>query len=61
MESTEYLTVREAAAYLKVAIGTLYNWRHAGIGPESVNVRRSVRYRRADLDAWIEQQSERVI
>lgn len=62
MESTELLTVRAAADYLKVATGTLYNWRHAGTGPPAVTVGvRSVRYRRSDLDAWIDEQSERVI
>ena len=57
MESHELLTVTEAADYLRLARGTLYNWRHLGRGPRCVSAGRSVRYRRSDLDAWLDEMS----
>ncbi len=50
---------REAASLLCYSVRGLQNWRHRGGGPRFVKVSaRSVRYRRSDLLAWIE---ERVI
>ena len=48
------LTAAEAAAYVNVSIRTLARWRAAGLGPAIVKLSaRTVRYRVADLDAWI--------
>ena len=35
-------------------IKTLYDWRHKGCGPLGMRVGRYVRYRRSDVDAWLE-------
>ena len=53
----EFMTAREAAAYLRVHLVTLYVWRkegriHAG------RAGRSLRFRKADLDAFLLQSSE---
>jgi excisionase family DNA binding protein len=48
------LTPTEAASYLRLAVGTLANWRWRGEGPPYVLYGRRVRYRRSDLDAWME-------
>jgi excisionase family DNA binding protein len=53
------LTVKELAEYLGVPVATLYQWRHRGEGPPGFKVGRHVRYRRTDIEAWIEQQLER--
>lgn len=46
---------REAADYLGYTVRALQNWRVRGGGPKFVRVsRRSIRYRRRDLNAWIE-------
>jgi hypothetical protein len=43
-----------AAAYLgEVPEGTMRQWRYLGKGPAYVKIGRHVRYRRADLDAFI--------
>ena len=43
----------EAADYLGYTVRALQNWRLRGGGPEFVRVsRRSIRYRRRDLNAW---------
>jgi excisionase family DNA binding protein len=47
------LTIEEVAEYLQVPVQTLYHWRYKRTGPESVRVGRFVRYRRADVEAWL--------
>jgi excisionase family DNA binding protein len=39
---------------LNVPVGTLANWRYHGKGPRFVKVGRHVRYRRSDVEAWLE-------
>ena len=52
--------IAEAAAYIGVAKSTLYTWRtrRPGFGPRAVKVGAALRYRRSDLDAWIEAHTE---
>ncbi|MBY0567449.1 MAG: hypothetical protein K2P70_09065 [Hyphomonadaceae bacterium] len=38
---------------MKLAVGTLSNWRSTGIGPPFMKVGRSVRYRLDRLNAWL--------
>lgn len=49
------LTIDEAAVYLAIPNATLYTWRtrRVGFGPRAVKMGGCLRYRRADLDAWI--------
>jgi excisionase family DNA binding protein len=45
----------EAAAFLDTSVGTLQVWRSTGrYGIPFVKIGRLVRYKRADLEAWIE-------
>lgn len=44
----------EAAAYLNVKPATLEQWRWNGRGPRFVKIGRSVRYRKSDLDSFLE-------
>jgi excisionase family DNA binding protein len=48
------LTIDELAAELRVPTASARYWRHAGTGPRSIKVGRHVRYRREDVDAWLE-------
>lgn len=54
------LTTEEAAAYLGISPFTLAHWRSEGLPhPRAVQMgRRALRYRPADLEAFIEQQLE---
>lgn len=52
--SGRLLTVAQVAEYLQVPVQTLYLWRHKGTGPRHVKMGRHLRYRQADLDAWVE-------
>jgi excisionase family DNA binding protein len=49
-----FLDTTEAARYLGLQPTTLEAWRCRGEGPSFVKLGRAVRYRQADLDAWIE-------
>ena len=51
------LTEDEAGRYLGFSGRTLQKWRWTGRGPSFVRISpRCVRYRRRDLDAWVEEQ-----
>lgn len=49
---------QDVANYLGVPLDTVYAWRSRGIGPRGIRVGRHVRYRRADVDAWLERQAD---
>lgn len=54
LNPADLLSEIEVAASLSVAIPTLRNWRWRGEGPRFVKLgKRAVRYRRADVDAFI--------
>ena len=44
----------QACQYLGLSIHTVRQWRHLGKGPLYVKVGRAVRYRQADLDAYMQ-------
>jgi len=48
------LSISEVADALGVPEASLRYWRHVGTGPTSIKVGRHVRYRQADIDAWLE-------
>jgi excisionase family DNA binding protein len=50
------LTQQQLADELEVSLRTLERWRQEGTGPAFILVGRSPRYRRADIDAWLERQ-----
>lgn len=51
----DLLDETEAAKSLAVSVQTMRNWRWKGEGPRYVKVgKRAVRYRRADLTAFVE-------
>jgi predicted DNA-binding transcriptional regulator AlpA len=58
-DSLELLHERDASNLLKVSIYQLQRWRCYGGGPQFVRVGgkngRAVRYRRCDIDAYIQQ------
>ena len=48
------LWAQEVAAILGVPVKTLYQWRYKGVGPAGLRVGRHLRYRAADVEAWID-------
>lgn len=53
LDIPDLLDEREAAAYLSKPMGTLRQWRSRGLGPSYVKLGMSIRYRRADLERFI--------
>lgn len=54
----DLLTLDELAAYLKIPKVTVYEWRSAGRGPRAVKVGKHLRFRWADVAAWLEQNAD---
>lgn len=50
----QLMTIDEVAEYMQVPVKTLYDWRHRSVGPSGMRIGRHVRYRRRDVDAWLE-------
>lgn len=49
----KYLTTQEAAEYLSLSPRTMEGFRLKGGGPKFYRRGRLVRYKQADLDAWL--------
>lgn len=50
----DFLTTEQLSDYLQVPAATVRMWRHNGTGPKGVRLGRHVRYRRSDVDAWVD-------
>jgi len=57
----QLLTQREASDILRIPVRTLEQWRHLSRGPAFVKVGHAVRYRVADLLAYIDQNTIRPV
>ncbi len=55
--STDLLDQTQAAQYLGVKPSTLERWRFVGAGPKFCKVGRLVRYRRAALEAYLNERT----
>ena len=53
------LSPHELALFLGVPLRTIYRWRYQGDGPPGFRVGRHVRYRRADVEQWLEDHRDR--
>ena len=54
----ELFSPQDLAGYLDVPVNTVYAWRHRGLGPAGFRVGRHLRFRRSDVEEWIEGQLE---
>jgi excisionase family DNA binding protein len=54
----ELLTVDELARVLRVPKATIYRWRSTGDGPRGYSIGRYVRFRWADIEAWLEKRAD---
>ncbi len=52
----EWLGVKQLAEEFEVPVRTIYAWNHKSSGPRRILVGRHVRYRRADVEAWLQSQ-----
>lgn len=51
----ELMTPEQLAEYLQVSPGTLANDRYLGRGPKFIRIGRQIRYRRADILAYLDE------
>jgi len=56
--SSPLITPEDLATELGVPRATISQWRWKGGGPRGVRVGKHLRFRREDVDAWIEQQAD---
>jgi excisionase family DNA binding protein len=56
MQDDELMTVEEVSAYLKIPVGTIYQWRtkKKKDAPRGVRVGRNVRFRRSEVEAYVQ-------
>jgi len=54
---TEFFSTEGLARYLGVPAATVKAWRYKGTGPRGLRVGRHIRYRRADVERWLESQA----
>lgn len=47
-------TVQDLAEYLGVPVETIYTWRTKGYGPPGRRVGKYLRYRPAEVEAWLD-------
>ena len=46
------------ADFLDVPVKTVFAWRHRRVGPPGYRIGKHVRYREADVLAWLEEQAD---
>lgn len=56
-EPDELWSIQDTAAFLRVPVGTLYQWRHRRIGPPAFKLGRHLRYDPAAVRAWVTRQA----
>lgn len=57
-DSDRLLDVDAVADLLGISRQTVYMWRTRGAGPRGIKVGGRVRYRRSEVDKWIDQRSD---
>jgi excisionase family DNA binding protein len=58
MTYDDLLSPTELAGWLTVPLSTIYNWRYTNSGPPGFKVGRHVRYRRCEVEAWLDKQRD---
>lgn len=59
MPTAPLLSPTDLADYLQVPLKTVYRWRSEAAGPRGIRVGKHVRYRREDVDSWLDSQADR--
>jgi len=54
----DLITPSEVADLLRLPLQTIYGWRHRRQGPPAMRVGRHLRYRRRDVEAWLDARKE---
>ncbi len=54
----QLLSIEDVSDFLGVPVSTVYQWRSKQYGPPGMKVGRHVRYRRSDLERWLDAQAQ---
>jgi excisionase family DNA binding protein len=54
----ELMTLAVLASMLKIPRQTLYSWRTRGDGPPGIKLGKHIRYRRRDVEEWLDARTE---
>jgi excisionase family DNA binding protein len=54
----EWIGIEALAAEIGIPIRTIYAWRTRGTGPRGYRLGKHIRFRREDVEAWLEQHAE---
>ncbi len=58
--ASEFYSPQELADYLDYPLATIRKWRAEGTGPKAIRLGRRLRYRKAEVERWIQShESER--
>ena len=57
--SDRLMSAAEVAEFLGINVNTFYQHRWRGEGPSGYRVGGRIRYRRAEVEAWLEKQADR--
>jgi excisionase family DNA binding protein len=57
-EIERLLTTGDLSEYVGIPVTTLYHWRMRGEGPPAIRVGKHLRFRRADVEQWLDAQRE---
>lgn len=57
MPDDELMTEQELADYCRVSLGTVQRWRYQGIGPPVLWAGNRPRYRKSQVDEWLERRA----
>lgn len=55
----EFFSPETLAEYLDVPVRSVYGWRTTGTGPRGAKVGKHVRYRRSEVDRWLDEQRDK--
>lgn len=58
MSTDRLLSAQDVADYVGVPLTTLYQWRTKGTAPRGIRAGKHLRFRPADVEAWLERQSD---
>jgi len=53
---SQLLSANDLALLLDIPLRTIYQWRYVGSGPPAAKLGRHLRYRRCDVESWIQAQ-----
>lgn len=58
MANGSLATAKDVADYLNVSIKTVYGWNYLGTGPKPIKVAGRIRWRWAEVEAWLIDQQQ---